>query len=343
MTHLLPGCGFPRVQGARSPVPPRLPIFATPRSVCYLATIAAGAHALRRPPNAWSPGVPAPPVPCYWLVTSGTPMGWRGGCLATGLVRRSVCHYCLGGCSALFVCARRLRPVWAVWAGAGSCVSPLPPSLPPRSPRCLLRVVPVGCPLPSPAGTPFYAVCVFRVLGPVAFPVFPACSLRVCALALLRRPRASPLPGSVWRAHLAWFRCRAPVGLFHAVRAPPRLLPRSGALSGLLGGGGPFPPVPGSGLCVPSWAGLGGWVLGGGGWPAGRPPWGHGRRPRGGGVALPRWVPLPPLGGHKSKWHRRRSAHGGRGLHTVPVRVRAPTPGAARGVSLCTGAGLPVS
>ena len=162
-----------------------------------------------------------------------------------GLVRGSVCNYCLGGCSALFVCARRSRQVRGVGAGAGSCVSPVPPSPPSRSPRCVWRVVPSGCRLPSPAGTPFHAVCAFRGLGPVALMVFPACPLHVCALALPRRPRPSPLPGSVWRAHLAWFRCRAPVGPLRAVRVPPRFLPRSRALSGLLGGGGgpvPFPP-----------------------------------------------------------------------------------------------------
>ena len=27
-------------------------------------------------------GEPAPPGPCYWLVASDTPLGWRGGCLA---------------------------------------------------------------------------------------------------------------------------------------------------------------------------------------------------------------------------------------------------------------------
>ena len=32
-THLLPGGGVPRVHRAQSPVPPRLPRFATPRSV----------------------------------------------------------------------------------------------------------------------------------------------------------------------------------------------------------------------------------------------------------------------------------------------------------------------
>ena len=70
----------------------------------------------------------------YWLVASGTPLGWCGGCLAAGLVRGSVRHYCLGGCSALFVCARRSRQVWEARAGAGFCVFPIPP-LPPSVPR----------------------------------------------------------------------------------------------------------------------------------------------------------------------------------------------------------------
>ena len=61
-------------------------------------------------------------------------MGWCGSCLAAGLVRGSVCHYCLSGCSALFVCAQRSRQIWGVWDGAGSCVFPVPP-LPPRVPR----------------------------------------------------------------------------------------------------------------------------------------------------------------------------------------------------------------
>ena len=81
-THLLPGGGGPQVHRAWSPVPPRLPRFATPRSVHQFAAVAAGAYPPRRPPNAWSPGAPAPPGPCYWLVASGTPFGWRGGCLA---------------------------------------------------------------------------------------------------------------------------------------------------------------------------------------------------------------------------------------------------------------------
>ena len=73
-THLLPGDGVPQVHRARSPVLPRLPRFATPWSVHQFAAVAAGAYPLRHPHNAWSPGAPAPPGPCYWLVASGTPL-----------------------------------------------------------------------------------------------------------------------------------------------------------------------------------------------------------------------------------------------------------------------------
>ena len=127
------------------------------------------------------------------------------------------------------------------------CLSrfPLPA---PRVPRCVWRAVLSGCPLPSLAGTPFHAVCAFRVLGPVALLVVPACPLRVCALALPRRP--PPPPWVVWRALLARSRHWALVGPFHVVRAPPRVLPRSLAPSGVLGGGrsGPGSPLLGLGL-----------------------------------------------------------------------------------------------
>ena len=107
-------------------------------------------------------------------------------------------HYCLGGCSApVRVCA-------ALAAGSGGsgrylvlCLSPFP--LPaPGVPRCVWRAVQSGCPLPSLAGTPFHAVCAFRKLGPVALLVVPAGPLRVCALALLRRPLPPPLGGVAW-------------------------------------------------------------------------------------------------------------------------------------------------
>ena len=176
-TRLLSGGRVPRVHGVQSPVPPRLPHFAAPGPVRYLATLVAGADPLGCPPNAWLPGAPALPGPCYWLGTSGTPMGWRRDCLAAGLVCSAVRHYCLGKCSALFVCAWRARRVRA----GGRCRFSYPPvfcfPLPLRSPRCVLRVVPSRCPFPLPAVTLFHAVCSFRGLGPPALQVRPACPL----------------------------------------------------------------------------------------------------------------------------------------------------------------------
>ena len=137
MTHLLPGGGVPRVHRAHSPVPPRLPHFATPRSVHHLAPVAAGAYPPHRPPNAWSPGVPASRGPCYWLVASGTPVGWRGGCLAVGLVCGAVRDYCLGGCSSLVVCAWRSRPLRGGWGRCRVLCLPRFPLPAPRFLRCM--------------------------------------------------------------------------------------------------------------------------------------------------------------------------------------------------------------
>ena len=129
------------------------------------------------------------------------------------------------------------------------CLSRFPHPAP-RVPRRVWRAVPSGCPVPSLAGTPFHAVCAFRELGPVALLVVPVCPLRVCALALPRRPL--PSPRVVWRAHLARSHHWALVGPFHVVRAPPRVLPRSLAPSGVLGGGrsSPGSPLPGLGLLL---------------------------------------------------------------------------------------------
>ena len=226
MTHILPGRGVLRVHGARSPVPPRLPHFATPRSVRHLATVVAGAYLLRRRLDAWLPGPPTPPGPCYWLVTRGTPMGWRGGCPARGLVRSPVCYYCLGGCSALVVCARRSRHVWGVGAGAGSCFSPWAPPCPRFPPSVCCGLSCRGVPsLPCWYAIPC-SLCVPR--APTGCPSGPR---RVSvAFVCARAPAAyapPPPSGSVWRAHHAPFRCSAPVGPFQVVRAPPRFLPRS--------------------------------------------------------------------------------------------------------------------
>ena len=91
----------------------------------------------------------------------------------------------------------------ALAAGSGGsgrylvlCLSKFPlPAL--RVRRCVWRVVPSGCPLPSLAGTPFHVVCAFRALGPIALLVVPACPFRVCALALSRCPPPPPPLGGV--------------------------------------------------------------------------------------------------------------------------------------------------
>ena len=171
-------------------------------------------------------------------------MGWRGGCLALGLVRGAMRHYYLGRCSALVVCVRCSRPVRGGWGQCRVLSLPCFPLPAPRFLRCVWRDVPSGCPLSSLAGTPFHAVCAFRGLGPVALLVFPACPLCVCALALSRRPRPPPPP----RVGVA----RAPRAVpvlgagrpFHLVRAPPCVRPWSRALFGLLRGGRPGPVSP---------------------------------------------------------------------------------------------------
>ena len=190
MTHLLPGGGVSQVHRARSPVPPRLPHFATPRSVLHLAAVAAGAHPPRRPPNVWSPGVPAPPGPCYWLVTSGTPVGWRAGCLAVGLVRGAVRHYCLGGCSALVVCARRSRPVRGGWGRCRALC--LPCFFPP--PRCF-RAVCGGssCPgVPYPRSLVRHSMQSVRSAGLVRLPFW--YSPRVLCVFVCSRSRGVCVP-----------------------------------------------------------------------------------------------------------------------------------------------------
>ena len=253
MTRLLPGGGVPRVHRARSPVPPRLPHFATPRSVHYLAAVAAGAYPPRRPPNAWPPRVPAPPGPCYWLIASGTPVGWRGGCLAVGLVRGALRHYCLGGCSALVVCARRSWPVQGVGPSAGCCVFPVSP-FPPRA-FCPVCGGPSRLSVPYPRSLVRHSMRSVRFAGSVRLPFwFSPRVLCVCVRSRSRGIRAPPpLHGLVWRAHVARSRCWALGGPFHAVRAPPRDLPRSRAPFGLLGvrGGRSCFPLPGLGLRAP--------------------------------------------------------------------------------------------
>ena len=213
--------------------------------------VAAGAYPPRSPPNAWSPGVLAPPGPCYWLVASGTPLGWRRGCPTVWLVRGAVRHYCLGGCSALVVCARRSQ---LVQGGSGQCrVLCLPRfHLPaPRFPRCVWRAVLSRFPLSSLAVS--CGLCVLRAWSgcPSGIPrVSCACA---CARALAASAPPPPPMVGVARAPRA-------VSMLGAGSAVPRgpcssACPASVPCSVWLAHGGgrpsPLPPLPGLGLYAP--------------------------------------------------------------------------------------------
>ena len=135
-------------------------------------------------------------------------------------------HYCLGGCSAPSVCARRSRPVRG---GSGRylvlCLS--------RFPHPALRVPLVR-----------HSTRSVRAASSVRLPFwYSPRALCVCVRSHSRGVRFPP-PWVVWRAHLARSRHWALVGPFHVVRAPPRVLPRSLAPSGVLGGGVPVPVPP---------------------------------------------------------------------------------------------------
>ena len=229
-------------------------------------------------------------------------MGWRGGCLALGLVRGPMRHYCLGKCSALVVCVQRSRPVRGGWSRCPVLCLPCFPLPAPRFLRCVWRAVPSGCPLSSLAGTPFHAVCVFRGLGRVALLVFPACPLCVCALALSWRPPPLPPPR---------------VGVARAPRAVP-----------VLGAGRPVPLGPCPSACPASvlcsvWLAWGGAALS--------------RFPLpGSGLRAPRGVGAGVGNGHQP--HRARSCE--LALRGGLARCRGGTRAPGGGAS-CLGAGRP--
>ena len=158
-----------------------------------------------------------------------------------------------------WLCVRRARGRFGGLAPVPGVVSsPFPPSRPEFPALCVAgRPVRVSLILARWYAIPC-GLCFPRAPSgcPSGIPRVPFA--RVCADA----PAASALPPPwlVWRAHLARSRCWALVGPFYAVRAPPRVLPRSRAPFGLLGGGGgrsgPVSPLPGLGMCAPRWVGL---------------------------------------------------------------------------------------
>ena len=237
-----------------------------------------------------------------------------------------MCHYWLGGCSPLVVSARRSRHVRGVRAGAGPRVSPLFAPLPPRTPRCVWRIVLYECPVSSPAGTSFHAVCAFR--GSVWSPsrstpralcvcvrsrfcgarALPPCPGR-CGARTTRRSRVGRRwGGSRWCPPLR-VSCPGPVlrldGSWEGWSGP--FLPRTPSWAGLCVRGGPATGALGGGsVCRPPlgvWFGPG--SSGGGLW---------GREVGGCSASFP---PSAFIERHKSGLRWRRSVHGGCRLNTA--------------------------
>ena len=246
------------------------------------------------------------------------------------------------------VCAALVAGSGGLGLVPGVASSPSPPSRPAFPALCVagrpVRVsLILACWYAIPCG-----LCVPRARSGCPSGIPRGSFVCVCARALAASAPLPPLPGLVWRAHLARSRCWALVGPFHAVRAPPHVLPRSRSRFGLLGGGGrprPVSPLPGLGLRAPCGVGPRVWGVptpGGGGRGAACAPsspvvWPGGAVGR--GVVLPRSVPLPSLGRQRRGCLWRRSGHGGCGPHTAPVRACLLSLGAVSVASLCAGAG----
>ena len=138
------------------------------------------------------------------------------------------------------------------FGGLGPVPGVLSLPFPPSRPACPALSV-AGCPVQvSLTLARWYAIsrglCV-----PRARSACPSGSPRVpfgCVCARAPAASAPPHPWVVWRAPLARSRHWALRGPFHVVRAPPGVLPRSLAPSGVLRGGrsSPGSPLPGFGL-----------------------------------------------------------------------------------------------
>ena len=331
--------------------------------------MAAGAYPLRRPPNAWSPGAPAPPGPCYWLVASGTPLGcapllpWR--------LQWPVC-----------VCAA----LAAGSGGSGRYLVLCPSRFPLPAPR-VLHAIPRGLCVPRarsgcPSGSPRVSLSCVCARAPAASAPPPlggvACAPRVvpalgAGRAVPRGPCPSacppPVPCSVWRAWGGAVRSRFPPTWLGVVGVAVGR-PRGGCLLLLRGASGvrrsPSPDCPPTGRAVgvrdPRVVGAGvrvwgpfsvlsagtpcggctprggsvafvcrgaGW--GGGGACAVPPGCAAGGGAVGRGVALPHSVPLPFLGRQQSGCHWRCAVHGGFG---PPYHSGSCSPGFS-GCDLC--------
>ena len=144
------------------------------------------------------------------------------------------------------LCVRGARGLFGGFGPVPGVVSPLLPPSRPAYPALRVAGRPVRVSLILAR---WYAIpCCLCV--PRAWSGCPSGGPRVSFSCVCARALAVSAPRwVVWRAHLAWSRHWALVGPFHVVRAPPRVLPRSRAPSGVLGGGrsGPGSPLLGLG------------------------------------------------------------------------------------------------
>ena len=150
-----------------------------------------------------------------------------------------------GAVPRLCVCGARGR-FGGVRAGTWCCVSPSSPS---RLACSALRVT--GSPVRVSLILARWYDIPCGLCVPRARSGCPSGGPRVSFSCVCARALAVSAPRwVVWRVHLAWSRHWALVGPFHVVRAPPRVLPRSRAPFGVLGGGrsGPGSPLLGLGL-----------------------------------------------------------------------------------------------
>ena len=121
-------------------------------------------------------------------------MGWRGGCLALGLVRGAMRHYRLGRCSALVVCVYGASGRFGgAGARAGCCVFPVSPC-PPRV-SCAVCGGPSRLGVPYPCSLVRHSMRSVRSAGSVRLPFwFSPRVLCGCVRSRSRGVRAPPPP-----------------------------------------------------------------------------------------------------------------------------------------------------
>ena len=263
--HLLPGGGVPRVHRARSPFPPWLSVSPPPgQCINWQPWLRALTHRVaplmrgrpgRRRCRARATGL-SPVGPPWAGAEAALPRGWGVAQCASTALAVAVPGPCVRGARSRF-------------GGLGPVPGVVSLSFPPSRPACpALRVA--GCPVRVSLTLARWYAIARGLCVPQARSSCPSGSPRVPFACVCARAPAASAPAPPWvvrRAHLTRSRHWALVGPFHVVHAPPRVLPRSLAPSGVLGGGrsGPGSSLPGL-ACTPFGACMPRGVVGGCPW-----------------------------------------------------------------------------